>query len=72
MGECRHGLAPRGCFGLFRGGILVAVLVLVAGLTPAPRAAWWKEAKLIPPFQTAALWMRDKVPASWLANLNYH
>jgi len=59
-------------FGLLRGGILVAVLVLVAGLTPAPRAAWWKDAKLIPPFQAAAIWMRDKVPASWLANLNYH
>jgi membrane protein required for colicin V production len=59
-------------FGLFRGGILVAVLVLLAGLTPAPRALWWKEAKLIPPFEKAALWMRDKVPASWLANLNYH
>lgn len=59
-------------FGLFRGGILVAVLVLVAGLTPAPRTTWWKEARLIPPFQTAALWVREKVSVPWLANLNYH
>jgi membrane protein required for colicin V production len=59
-------------FGLFRGGILVALLVLVGGLTPAPRANWWKGATLIPPFEKAALWIRDKMPASWLANLNYH
>jgi membrane protein required for colicin V production len=59
-------------FGVFRGALLVAVLVLVAGLTPAPRASWWREAKLIPPFQSLALWVREQVPASWLANLNYH
>ena len=59
-------------FGVFRGGILVALLVLVGGLTPAPRAIWWKEATLIPPFEKAALWMRDRMPASWLSNLNYH
>ncbi len=59
-------------FGIFRGAILVAVLVLVAGLTPAPRASWWREARLIPPFQSLALWVRGQVPASWLANLNYH
>jgi membrane protein required for colicin V production len=59
-------------FGALRGGILVALLVLVGGLTPAPRATWWKESTLIPPFERAALWIRDRMPASWLANLNYH
>jgi membrane protein required for colicin V production len=58
-------------FGLLRGVLLVAVLVLVAGLTPAPQSSWWKGSKLIPPFQALAVWVREQVPASWLANLNY-
>lgn len=59
-------------FGLVRGALLVAVLVLVAGLTPMPQASWWKESKLVPPFQALAVWVRDQLPAGWLAHLNYH
>lgn len=59
-------------FGLLRGALVVAVLVLVAGLTPAPQSSWWKASKLIPPFQALAEWVRGQVPADWLSHLNYH
>jgi membrane protein required for colicin V production len=59
-------------FGVIRGGILIAVLVLLAGLTPAPRASWWCEAKFIPPFQSLAVWIRAQLPVSCLVNLNFY
>src|SRR5205823_2326284 len=36
-------------FGLARGLLLVLAFVLVAGLTPLPRADWWQNAALAPP-----------------------
>ncbi|CAL1240148.1 CvpA family protein [Candidatus Methylocalor cossyra] len=52
-------------FGLARGVVVVAVLVLLAGVTPLPDDPWWKRSKLIPPFQSLALWLRDQVPADY-------
>jgi membrane protein required for colicin V production len=33
-----------GLFGLLRGMLLVLVLVVIAGYTPLPQEAWWKQA----------------------------
>lgn len=49
-------------FGLLRGGAFVAVLVLLAGLTPLPQDVWWKQSPLLPHFQQAALWLRGFLP----------
>ena len=35
-------------FGLLRGGLVVLALLLLAGLTPLPYQASWKEARLLP------------------------
>lgn len=52
-------------FGLARGVVLVSVLLLAARATPLPEDRWWKESKLIPPFQSLALWLRDRIPPDY-------
>ncbi len=58
-------------FGIARGVLVVAILVLLAGLTPLPEDPWWKESKLIPPFQSLALWLRDHMPAGLTDYIQY-
>ncbi len=49
-------------FGLARGVLLMAILVLLAGLTPLPQDPWWQQSVLIPYFQELALWLKDLLP----------
>lgn len=49
-------------FGAARGVLVVAVLVLLAGLTPLPADPWWQESKLIPYFEELALWLKEMLP----------
>lgn len=58
-------------FGLARGVVIVAILVLFAGLTPMPQDSWWQNSQLIGYFQELALWMRDYLPADISENISY-
>lgn len=58
-------------FGIVRGAILVAVLVMLAGLTPLPEDPWWKQSVLISPFQSLAVWLKDHIPSSLAGYINY-
>lgn len=58
-------------FGIARGLVVVTVLIMLAGLTPLPEDPWWKESKLIPPFQSLAVWLRELVPSSVASYINY-
>lgn len=58
-------------FGMVRGMLIAAVLVLLAGVTPLPEDPWWKQSKLIPPFQSLALWLRDQLPAGLASYVKY-
>lgn len=49
-------------FGLARGVLVVAVLTLLAGLTPITQDPWWRDAQLVPYFEEMALWLRDWLP----------
>jgi len=49
-------------FGLMRGALLIALLVFSAGVTRLPEHTWWKQALLIPPFQSLAVWLKDHIP----------
>lgn len=49
-------------FGAARGLLVVAVLVLLSGLTTLPQEDWWQESRLMPYFQELALWLRDLLP----------
>lgn len=49
-------------FGLARGVVLVAVLVLLGILFQLPRDKWWRESALIPYMQPVAMWMSSFLP----------
>ena len=50
-------------FGMARGLVIVVALVLLGGLTPFPRDAWWKESRALPAFEEmatyASAWLPD-------------
>jgi membrane protein required for colicin V production len=49
-------------FGIARGVLLVALLVLLAGLTPLPSDPWWHDSIMIPHMQGLAVWLRGFLP----------
>lgn len=51
-------------FGLARGAIVVVVLVLILGLTPLVRDAWWQESRALPAFRALARGMVQWLPES--------
>jgi membrane protein required for colicin V production len=51
-------------FGIARGGLIVALLVLLAGFTAVPKEAWWKEAYLIVYFERLAEWLSTYLPTN--------
>ena len=46
-------------FGIARGGVLDAILVLLAGLTTIPTTDWWRDSMLISYSQDLAIWLRS-------------
>ncbi|MCB1890610.1 MAG: CvpA family protein [Rhodocyclaceae bacterium] len=52
-------------FGVARGGLVVLLCVLIGGLTVLPQQAWWRQAWMAPPLETAVLaakpWLPDAV-----------
>jgi len=57
-------------FGVARGGVVVAVLVLLAGLTPLPQDPWWQESLLVGHFQGMVSWMNGRLPPEVIAGLD--
>ena len=49
-------------FGLLRGLAIVLVIVILGGLTSAPKQPWWREARLSPPLETIVLAGRPWLP----------
>ncbi|MCZ6666590.1 MAG: CvpA family protein [Gammaproteobacteria bacterium] len=60
-----------GIFGLLRGVAIVAVVVLIAGLTQIPGAPWWQQSQVIAPFETAALRIVDYMPPDLSKHFSY-
>ncbi len=58
-------------FGAARGAVVVAILILLAGLTPFPGDPWWQESQTIPYFQELALWLKQFLPADIADNFQY-
>jgi len=58
-------------FGVARGGVIVAILVLLAGLTPLPQDPWWQDSQLLGYFQELAMWMRSYLPNEIADNIIY-
>lgn len=58
-------------FGIARGGVVVILLVLLAGLTRVPQDPWWREAQLLPHFEAGAIWVAGFLPESIMENISY-
>jgi membrane protein required for colicin V production len=58
-------------FGVARGAVIAAVLVMLAGVSSLPHEPWWKQSQLIPPFQSLAVWLRGKIPQGLATQINY-
>jgi membrane protein required for colicin V production len=58
-------------FGLVRSMLFGVMLVMLAGLTALPDDLWWKESKLLPPFQIGAIWLRDHIPSGLAEYIHY-
>ncbi len=50
-------------FGILRGAVIIAILVLLAGLSTLPQEPWWRDSLLVPYFQGLAVFLRDLLPA---------
>ena len=55
-------------FGIVRGIAIVAVLVLLAGLTPLPQDPWWDQSLFVPHFVELATMLRDLIPEPYAGN----
>ena len=60
-----------GVFGFARGALMLVVLALAAGLTAVPREPFWREAKLAPPLETAAIAVKPYLPAALADRVRY-
>ena len=49
-------------FGLVRGVAIVVILVLLGGMTSAPREPFWRDALLSRPLEAVALWVKPWFP----------
>ena len=52
-------------FGMGLGGLIVAVIVFLAGFTAFPSEAWWDESKLVEPFERISIWGSQYLPESF-------
>ncbi len=58
-------------FGLGRGLLLVAIGVLLAGLTTLPRQDWWQNSWLADPLVRIVLSLSADLPAGWAERLDF-
>jgi membrane protein required for colicin V production len=58
-------------FGIVRGIAIVAILVLLAGLTPLPQDPWWDQSMFLKHFEALAIWLRGFLPPDIASNFVY-
>jgi membrane protein required for colicin V production len=58
-------------FGAARGVALVALLVLLAGMTPVTGDPWWHDSQLLPHFEKLALWLKGFLPAHLATSIDF-
>jgi membrane protein required for colicin V production len=58
-------------FGLVRGVVVVLACVAAGGLTSLPKQAWWHDAMLAPPLETAVVALKPWMPQQWASKIRY-
>lgn len=57
--------------GVTRGGVVIVIVFLLAGLTAIPQKSWWRAALLTPFFQNVALFVGDYLPSDVIRHIRY-
>jgi len=52
-------------FGGLRGILIASVLAFLGSMTPLTQDTWWKESRLLPTFQSLAVWLRGRLPTQY-------
>jgi membrane protein required for colicin V production len=55
-------------FGLLRGILIIAVMLLVMRLTPVVKEPWWHQSRLVPLFAPVEVWLQDFLPKEQRSN----
>ncbi|MGQ0578762.1 MAG: CvpA family protein [Betaproteobacteria bacterium] len=58
-------------FGLLRGVVIAVTIVLLAGMTSAPREPYWRDALLSAPLVAAALWAKPWLPGEVARRISF-
>lgn len=58
-------------FGALRGGLIILLLVMVAGFTPVPKDPWWQESRLLPGFSAGADLLAARLPDLMREHLDF-
>ena len=58
-------------FGVLRGVLVVLAAVRVAGMTPLPQVAWWRDAMLAPPLETVIIAAKPWLPVDAAKRIRY-
>ena len=58
-------------FGLARGIVIIAVLVMIGGMTPLPQDPWWEASQLVHYFESIAQYISQFIPDDIAANFRY-
>jgi membrane protein required for colicin V production len=58
-------------FGVLRGGFLVLVMVMLAGMTSLPKAKFWREAQLSAPLERVAMQARSWLPKGMAKKVHF-
>ncbi|MBK9520097.1 MAG: CvpA family protein [Rhodocyclaceae bacterium] len=60
------------CFGAIRGGVIVVLLVMLAGVTPLPEKAFWRDATFAPPLETIVIAGKRWMPTELATRVKFH
>ncbi len=58
-------------FGVLRGVLVVALIVMLAGLTPIPQDPWWRKSVLLPIFQEKITAYKVHLPGEVAENFDF-
>ncbi len=58
-------------FGIGRGAVIIAIIILLAGLTAMPEDPWWNHSMLIVHFQEISLWLKEFLPEDIAEHFSY-
>jgi len=58
--------------GAAHGGLFVVIALLLTGLSVLPKSPWWRQSKLIPPFQTVSVWISQHFRSEFTKNIHYN